>query len=83
MHWNRPEQTGGKRNVPEYITLQEVCDLVKLSDRKVYDLCRQGKLVGATKIGGRWRVDKEKLLAWLEAGGEVADAKEGDDKSDG
>jgi len=66
--------------VPEFITIQDVCDLLKLSDRTVYALCRSQRLAGATKVGGRWRVDKEKLLAWLEAGGEL---QEGDDKSDG
>ena len=69
--------------MPEYITLQEVCDLVKLSDRTVYALCRSGRLVGAAKVAGRWRVDKEKLLAWLEAGGEMKNVGHLPDRTEG
>lgn len=43
--------------------------MLKLSERTVYDLCRQGKLPGAAKIGSQWRIEKSKLIAWLDAGG--------------
>ena len=58
--------------MPEFMTIKEVCDLLNLGERTVYDLCRQGKLAGSAKIGGQWRVDREKLLAWLAEGGEAA-----------
>lgn len=80
MGWKKPETRGGKRKVAEFITLQDVCELLKLSDRTVYGLCRQGKLPGAAKVGGRWRVDRAKLLTWLEAGGEV---QQGDAEGNG
>lgn len=57
-------------------------DLVKLSDNRFYDLCRQGKLVGATRIGARWRAEKQ-LLARLEAGGNLEHADEEHDPRDG
>lgn len=60
----------------EFITLKEVCDMLKLSDRMVYDLCRQGRLPGAAKVGGRWRVDRQKLLDWMAAGAEAQDEGE-------
>ena len=58
--------------MPEFITIKQVCDLLQLGERTVYDLCRQGKLAGAAKIGGQWRVDRTKLLDWLADGGELA-----------
>jgi len=58
--------------MPEFITIKQVCELLNLGERTVYDLCRQGKLAGAAKVGGQWRVDKDKLLAWLAKGGEAA-----------
>jgi len=55
--------------VPEYLTISEVCELLRLSERTVYDLCRRGQLAGAAKIGNQWRVEKSKLVRWLDAGG--------------
>lgn len=68
--WRRSEVTG-RFYVTEYLTIEEVCELLRLSDRSVYDLCRKGKLPGAAKVGGVWRVERAKLTAWLEAGGDA------------
>ena len=59
----------GKPVPPEYLTIEEVSALLRLSDRSVYDLCRKGKLPGAAKVGGVWRVERVKMLAWLASGG--------------
>jgi excisionase family DNA binding protein len=64
----------------DFLTIKEVCALLRLGERTVYDLAREGKLVGAAKIGGQWRVNREKLMAWLEAGGEFE--REREDESD-
>ncbi len=53
----------------EFITIPEVCRLLKISRRTAYDLCRRGELVGAAKIGNQWRVNADDLNAWLKAGG--------------
>ncbi|MBK1718108.1 helix-turn-helix domain-containing protein [Thiocystis violacea] len=55
----------------ELLTVQEVAHLLKLSDRTVYAMCRSDRLPGISKVGGKWRVDREKLIVWLESGGEV------------
>ena len=62
----------------DFLTIKEVCVLLRLGERTVYDLCRQGKLVGAAKIGGQWRINKDTLMAWLEAGGEFEREREGE-----
>ena len=55
----------------EYLTIKEVCELLKIGERTVYHLCRTGKLGGAAKVGNQWRVEKQELLAWLKAGGDA------------
>ena len=55
----------------EFLTLSEVAALLKLGERTTYDLARQGRLVGAAKIGRQWRVGKKALEAWLREGGEA------------
>ena len=68
--------------MPEMLTVGAVCQFLKLSDRTVYEMCRRGQLVGAAKVGGQWRIDKTKLLAWLEKGAEFQqhECKEEGDK---
>ncbi len=57
--------------MPRYLTIQQVCELLQLGERTVYEMCRQGKLPGAAKVGGSWRVDETALRDWLARGGEA------------
>jgi excisionase family DNA binding protein len=54
-----------------FLTIGEVAELLKLSERTVYQLTRDGRLGGAAKIGGQWRFEPTALHAWLKAGGEI------------
>ena len=56
----------------EYLTIKEVCELLKIGERTVYHLARAGRLPGAAKVGGQWRVNRAKLTDWLAAGGELS-----------
>ena len=56
----------------QYLTIDEVCTLLKLGKRTVYELCREGKLAGAAKVGNQWRVNRLQLDEWLAAGGDAA-----------
>jgi len=64
--------------VPEYLTIDEVCELLQLGKRTVYELARTGRLPGAAKVGGQWRVNRHKLMAWLEDGGDFDLGSEGE-----
>lgn len=64
----------------ELLSVQEVAEILKLSDRTVYEMCRKDRLPGISKVGGKWRIEREKLIDWLERGGE---ATKGEDKRDG
>lgn len=65
VEWRRPE-------VPAYLTIHEAADLLRLGERTIYGMRRAGRLRGAAKARGKWRVDRDKLVAWMEAGGELA-----------
>lgn len=54
----------------EFLTIPDVAKLLKLGERTIYQLAREGRLGGAAKVGGQWRFEKRALLAWLKAGGE-------------
>lgn len=53
----------------DFLTLREVCSLLRIGERTAYDLCRQGKLGGAVKVGGQWRIEKEAFEEWVRRGG--------------
>ena len=60
--------------MPELLTIPETCALLRLGERTVYQMAREGRLPGATKVGGQWRVHRPTLLAWVKAGGEMEPA---------
>ena len=49
------------------LTIKETAALLKMSERTVYLMAKDGRLPGAVRVGGSWRVVREKLLAWLGA----------------
>ena len=55
----------------EFLTIGEVANLLKLGERTVYQLAREGRLGGAAKVGNQWRFEKTALLKWLQQGGEA------------
>jgi len=57
--------------VPEYLTIKETAELLRLGERAVYEMLRSGRIPGAAKAAGKWRVNREKLVEWMAAGGEL------------
>ena len=50
----------------EILTIQEVAATLRISERTIYAMAKEGRLPGAVKIGRSWRVLRPKLMAWLE-----------------
>ena len=53
----------------KFLTLQEVCKLLRIGERTAYELCRTGKMGGAVKVGGVWRIDRAAFERWIRKGG--------------
>lgn len=51
----------------EILTTKEAADFLKLHEKTLSRLARQGKLPG-NKIGGEWRFLKEDLVGWIHEG---------------
>ncbi len=49
---------------PEILTLKEAAQLLRLSERALYDLARGAKLPAA-QLGGKWLFPRAALLLWL------------------
>lgn len=65
--------TLNKPEYPEVMNVEEVADLLRVSNQTVYNLVKSGKLP-ATKIGREWRFSRTRILELLE--GETAAEKE-------
>jgi PTS system nitrogen regulatory IIA component len=50
----------------EIMTLEEVADFLRVSDRTLYDWAQRG-LIPAAKIGTSWRFKRNELDAWVNA----------------
>jgi excisionase family DNA binding protein len=48
-----------------FMTIEEVAELLRLSERSVYGLARKGELPGAVKVGRSWRVERATLMESL------------------
>ena len=53
--------TEGKRT-SDIMTIQEVCDYLKLNDKTAYRFAAEGKIPGF-KVGGSWRFRKSEIDA--------------------
>ena len=55
------------------ITLADAATRLGITERTVYEMARTGKLAGAIKVAGSWRVHPKKLEKWIEANSVNAD----------
>jgi PTS system nitrogen regulatory IIA component len=55
----------------EFLTIGEVAKLLKLGERTVYQLAREGRIGGVAKVGNQWRFEKGALIEWMKQGGEA------------
>ena len=54
---------------PEFLTLTEVRQRLRIGERTAYELARTGQLGGAVKVGGSWRIERRAFEAWIRQGG--------------
>ena len=52
-------------NLHDIITIDEVCSILKMSKRSIYDWCKKG-IIPAFKIGNTWRFSRVDLDDWIE-----------------
>lgn len=50
----------------EILTLKEVAEYLKLTEKTAYRLAAEGKLPGF-KVGGSWRFKRTDLNTWIES----------------
>ena len=63
----------------DFLTIKEVCDILRIGERTAYELCRTSQLGGAVRVGGQWRIEKIAFEAWVKRGGGPAEADQDSD----
>ena len=58
---------------PAYLTTKEVADLLRVKERKVYDLAAAGE-IPHRRITGKLLFPHTEIIAWIEGSGSVATA---------
>jgi excisionase family DNA binding protein len=72
-------ETGrGWRHGTRHLTITETASLLRIGERTVYEMLRTGRIPGAAKVGGKWRINEPKLTHWMAAGAELADEGSGE-----
>ena len=67
-------KTAKKENIEPYLTVQVVCQYLKISDESVYGWIKNTD-IPAHRVGKRWLFDKAELDVWVKSG-KAADIKE-------
>lgn len=49
---------------PEFLSLAETVELLRMKRHTIAQLAREGKIPGR-KVGAEWRFPRRRLLAWL------------------
>ncbi len=57
----------------QLLTVTEVATVLRMSEQKVYTLCRDGSLKAA-QIGSQWRIDEDDLKDFIRASQTAPDA---------
>jgi excisionase family DNA binding protein len=52
-----------KDNKPKLLTIKEAADRAQIHPETAYKLARSGKMPGAVKLGGVWRINCKRLDA--------------------
>ncbi len=61
----------------DILTIKEVADYLKLTERTLYRLVQEGKIPGF-KVGSSWRFKRADIERWIEEQKELVSKAEGD-----
>ena len=53
---------------PEFLTVEELADLVRVNRKTIYDALARGDIPGARRVGGTYRILRDAVLSWFASG---------------
>ncbi|PCJ11464.1 MAG: DNA-binding protein [Gammaproteobacteria bacterium] len=58
--------------IGKWLTLDELAEYLKLSTSNLYRMTQKGE-IPASKIGNRWRFDRDEIDTWMKSQKPIAD----------
>lgn len=65
---SEPESDAAAAAGSTVLTVDELAALLRVNRKTVYDALSRGEIPGARRIGGRYRILREAVIAWLGSG---------------
>lgn len=53
------------RSIPRFLTVDELADLLRVNRKTVYEAIARGKIPGARRVGGAYRIFRDAVLGWF------------------
>ncbi|MDD5308331.1 MAG: helix-turn-helix domain-containing protein [Deltaproteobacteria bacterium] len=53
--------------LPEFLTIEEACDLLRLDRRTIYGMIERGELPGARRCGRTYRIHRPSMISSFSA----------------
>ena len=54
-----------EKTIPRYLTVGEAAELLRINRNTAYEWALERRLPGAFRVGGHWRVCRERLLRYV------------------
>lgn len=61
--------------LPQLLTINDVAEILKISQRSIWRLVASGKLLAPLRIGGSIRWKREDIREWIDSGCEPTEPK--------
>ena len=61
--------------LPQLLTINDVAEILKISQRSIWRLVASGKLVAPLRVGGSIRWKREDIREWIDSGCEPKEPK--------
>lgn len=55
-------------DLPRVLTVAELAGLLRIHTNQVYSLLQRGEIPGARRVGGVYRISRDRVLQWLADG---------------
>jgi len=65
----KPKAYRNISTLPPMLTIDELAEVLRIGLNVAYREVRAGRVPGAQKIGGSWRVHRDSVKEWMASGG--------------
>jgi excisionase family DNA binding protein len=65
VHPRVSQSSTSAAGIPRFLTIPEAAELLRINPKTAYGWALEHRLPGAFRVGGQWRVCRERLLSYV------------------